>query len=278
MLIIQPSGGLCNRMRVINSAYILAEKRGDKLIVLWKNCEELNCPFEELFELPPDIKIINFRSNFNPKKLFLQLTASQRINNAQIEQNKTDGVLHEDFYKALKPKVYLFTWEHFYPSADYHLFVPIQKIRERILDITKNFGSHAVGVHIRRTDHTWAINNSSSKSFSLAIAEELKKQTDSVFYVATDDAGEEAALKKEFPDKILSNPNKTLSRNSVEGIQDALIDLICLASTTKIFGSYYSSFTDIAADWNKIPKIIIGKNTEEKQQLSNQSPVIGTQF
>lgn len=261
MLIIQPSGGLCNRMRVINSAYILAKKRGDRLIVLWKNCQELNCPFEELFESPADIKIINFRSNFNLKKLFLQFTAGQRINNAQIESNKTDGVLHEDFYKSLKAKVYLFTWEHFYPSRDYRLFVPVGKIQQRILDITKDFGSHAVGVHIRRTDHTWAIHNSSSSDFSNAIAEELKLHPDAVFFIATDDAREEAALRKQFPDKILSAPNKTLSRNSVDGIQDALIDLMCLASTTKIFGSYYSSFTDIAADLKGIPKIVIGKHS-----------------
>lgn len=34
MIIIQPSGGLCNRMRVINSGLRLAEERQDKLLVL----------------------------------------------------------------------------------------------------------------------------------------------------------------------------------------------------------------------------------------------------
>ena len=31
MLIIQPIGGLCNRMRAINSAYMLAKERKEKL-------------------------------------------------------------------------------------------------------------------------------------------------------------------------------------------------------------------------------------------------------
>ena len=56
MLIIQPIGGLCNRMRAINSARILAEKRGDFLIVLWFENAELNCPFEELFKSSPSLK------------------------------------------------------------------------------------------------------------------------------------------------------------------------------------------------------------------------------
>ena len=50
MIIIQPIGGLCNRMRAIGSAMILAEKRGEKVTVFWKVAPELGCPFEELFE------------------------------------------------------------------------------------------------------------------------------------------------------------------------------------------------------------------------------------
>ncbi len=35
MIIIQPIGGLCNRMRAINSARVLAKKRGETLKVIW---------------------------------------------------------------------------------------------------------------------------------------------------------------------------------------------------------------------------------------------------
>ena len=43
MIIIQPSGGLCNRMRVINSGWKLARERHDQLKVLWNCNAELNC-------------------------------------------------------------------------------------------------------------------------------------------------------------------------------------------------------------------------------------------
>lgn len=257
MIIIQPSGGLCNRIRVINSAYELAKKRGDKLTVLWLNNAELNCPFESLFQPVTEIKIINIYSNFNIKKLYYQFSASQRFDNTAIENNKREGILNEDFYKSLKKNVYLSTWEHFYPSHDYHLFQPANIIQEKIMTITKNFGGKCVGVHIRRTDHTWAIESSKTNNFVTAIEQELAVNPDAKFYVATDDIIEENLLRERFPDQIISNQNKTLSRNSIEGMHDALIDLMCLASTTKIFGSYFSSFTDIAADWNRIEKIVI---------------------
>ena len=42
-------------------------------------------------------------------------------------------------------------------------------------------------------------------------------------------------------------------------MHDALLDLYCLASTRKIIGSFFSSFTDIAADMHHIPKVIAGE-------------------
>lgn len=257
MIIIQPSGGLCNRIRVINSAYELAKKRGDKLTVLWLNNAELNCPFESLFQPVTEIKIINIYSNLNLKKLFLQFSASQRFNNTSIENNKRNGILNEDFYHSLKKNVFISTWEHFYPSSDYHFFQPANEVQTRVDAITKNFGETSFGVHIRRTDHTWSIESSKTNGFVIAIEQELTKNQNAKFYVATDDIKEENLLREKFPNSIISNQNKTLSRNSIAGMQDALIDLICLSKTNKIYGSYFSSFTDIAADMHHIEKIII---------------------
>ncbi|OYP56737.1 hypothetical protein CG709_01140 [Lachnotalea glycerini] len=257
MIIIQPSGGLCNRIRVINSAYELAKKRNDNLTVLWLNNAELNCPFESLFQSVSEIKIINIYSNLNLRKLFLQFSANQRFDNAMIEANKKNGVLNENFYTSLKKNVFISTWEHFYPSSDYHFFQPANEIQARIDTITKDLGNNSVGVHIRRTDHAWAIESSKTNGFVTAIEQELAVNPDAKFFVATDDITEENMLRERFPAQIFSNQNKTLSRNSIAGMHDALIDLMCLASTTKIFGSYFSSFTDIAADINHIEKIVI---------------------
>ena len=77
MLIIQPIGGLCNRMRAINSAMVLAKKQNKKLKVIWNVNAELGCPFEELFEPTDAFTVMNISSKWNPIKLFYQFTRNR---------------------------------------------------------------------------------------------------------------------------------------------------------------------------------------------------------
>ena len=124
MVIIQPSGGLCNRMRVINSSLELAKRKNAKLLVLWYVADELNAPFESLFQPVDEFKVINFTSLKDLRKLWYQLTARTRVNNADIENNTTNGTLNQDFFDSIKLPAYIFTWEHFY-DADEKQFVII---------------------------------------------------------------------------------------------------------------------------------------------------------
>ena len=259
MLIIQPIGGLCNRMRAINSAWMLAKDRGDKLTVIWNVNHELGAPFETLFEPSPQFRVINIHSKWNLRKLFLQST-SRFVNNEEIKAHKGDGLLDEAFRSSLPSKVYISTEEHFYPCHSYELFTPIPSIQQKIQQMTRDYTSHAVGVHIRRTDNLPAIGKSSTEAFLASMDKELKEYPDTIFYLATDDREEEARLREAFGDLILSNRDRDLSRDSTTGIQDAMIDLYALASTKKIIGSYFSSFTDIAADMHGIPKVIAGED------------------
>ena len=255
MLIIQPIGGLCNRMRAINSAYMLAKERNEKLIVIWFVNHELGCPFEELFKKTDELKVINIRSKWNIQKMWYQLT-SHFVNNETIRQHKGDGLLADTYRHSLPKKVYIATEEHFYPCHDYHLFIPTTEIQKRIDDMQTKLGTHAVGVHIRRTDNMPAIGKSSTDAFIRAMEKEIAVNADTCFYLATDDLSEESALRKYFGDRIISNETRDLSRDSISGIKDAMLDLFSLSNTSKIIGSYFSSFTDIAADMHDIEKIV----------------------
>lgn len=258
MLIIQPIGGLCNRMRAINSARMLAKERGDKLTVIWNVNHELGCPFEEIFQPNDTLRVINIHSKWNVRKLFHQLTA-QFIPNDEIKAHKGDGLLDEAFRKSLRAKVYIATEEHFYPCHEYDLFVPSDDVQAKIDAKKALLGPHCVGVHIRRTDNLPAMAKSSSEAFIRSMEAELSRVPDTQFYLATDDMREEEALRERFPGRIISNEGRDLSRDSISGIKDAMVDLYCLASTSKIIGSFFSSFTDIAADMRSIPKIIAGE-------------------
>lgn len=262
MLIIQPIGGLCNRMRAINSARILAEKRREKLTVIWFVNPELGCPFEKIFKPTDQFRVINIYSKWNLKKLWYQLTSlifGIFIDNENIRSHKGNGTLDEAFAASLGPYVYIATEEHFYPCHDYSAFVPSTDVMARIESKKQELGTHSVGVHIRRTDNMPAIGKSSTQSFIETMNREIEADPDTMFYLATDDFSEEEVLRERFPGRIISNQERNLSRDSIEGIQDAMLDLYCLASTKKIIGSFFSSFTDIAADMHQIPKIIAGE-------------------
>lgn len=260
MITVQPGGGLCNRMRTMNSAYFLAEKLGQELKVLWRKDPSLNCSFEKLFEKPEGIKIEDFHYSFSPKRLLPKHLAHTCLSLQDISNytEKGNRMLPQSVIDSFGKHIYIDTCQQFLDHPDYHIFVPVPPVRERIKEITKEYGDSCIGVHIRRTDSVKSIEASSTAAFADKMKEELEKNPAVRFYLATDDKQEEEAIRKVFGDRILSLGNKTLDRNNDKGIQDALVDFMCLAHTEKIIGSYWSSFTDIAADFYKIPKFIVG--------------------
>lgn len=259
MLIIQPIGGLCNRIRAINSAMVLAKKRGEKLTVIWNINSELGCPFEELFQKTDAFSVINIHSKWNLKKLFYQFTR-KRIGNEDIRANRDSHGLTDAYIRTLGSSLYIATEEHFFECHDYSAFSPTKELTNRINALTSSFAEHNVGVHIRRTDNRPAIGKSSTQAFVASMQKELAEHPDTMFYLATDDFKEEEYMRRVFPGHILSNETRDLSRDSIAGIKDALLDLMCLAATDKIIGSYFSSFTDIAADIQGIPKYVAGED------------------
>jgi hypothetical protein len=138
------------------------------------------------------------------------------------------------------------------PDQEYYKhFTPIPELTERIDSISATF-NHTLGLHIRRTDHKEAMATSSLDKFINLIEQKIRENTNSTFFVATDDAGTETMLRNKFGERILSNKKSSFSRNDEQGIQDAVVDLYCLSRTKKIFGSFRSSFSQVAGDISRI--------------------------
>ena len=111
-------------------------------------------------------------------------------------------------------------------------------------------------MHIRRTDHLDAIEESPLDAFITAMREKLDAEPGTNYFLATDDEQVEFLLMKLFPTKIIVH-KKEFTRQSIQGIKDAVVDLYCLSATAGIYGSYFSSFSDIAARIGNIPLHVI---------------------
>lgn len=78
------------------------------------------------------------------------------------------------------------------------------------------------------------------------------------FFVATDDPVEEACMRDTFGHRVFAHP-KRLTRNRPDGIRDALVDLLCLFRTRRVIGSFYSSFSEAAAEIGGVELVVIDR-------------------
>lgn len=287
-LFIKPVGGLANRIRVMNSGYLLAQKLELQPIVLWERNPDLNAPFNLLFDPIEGMEVIDLKPGWQWKSLrpyyfpdkrpkgkaalFYRLCQSthdirgevwyddlQRIFQAlknhyvpQVAKNmdsiaqmalpQVSNLLHK---KLSGQNAYVSSsWTLTEETALAIRIYPIEILRHKIEAI--GIDSNQIGLHIRRTDHDWAKQYSGTERFVTAIQREMVANENIRFFLSTDSPEVARDLQAKFPGRIEHIHHDTIQRDSTTGIQAAVIDLFCLSRCTRIFGSFMSSFSDIA--------------------------------
>lgn len=263
MITIKPFGGLANRMRALDSCFRLAKKSQRPLHLIWEKNFELNCSIHKLFEIPEGITIEERRIGRKVLALKKRIYKALRFFGFKIPPgydfylfNKDIVRLKEqdfDFKEILKYKsIFISTIAHFYKTQDsFYYFRPVAELQEKIDIINSQYSKRTIGIHIRRTDNANSIKYSPLSSFLNYMEEEIAKNRDTKFFLATDSLEVSKTVFDKFGDQIISH-DKDLDRNTEKGIQDALIDMYCLSNCIKIVGSYYSSFSEVAAQINNI--------------------------
>lgn len=244
---VYPCCGLCNRMRAIASAQKLAKANNARLIVLWeKTHNELFCGFQDLFE-PVNYCVFEFEQKSYILRiiLFILLRFCFLINDDLIRKEKSH-------FKFRNDKNYLF-WccGSIFDDETYESFVMKKELHNRYEKFVGN-NVPKIGIHIRRTDHSTSITYSSTDLFVSLIESEIKKDSNTVFYLATDDTNESNFLHEKFGNSIISYPKKSWSRDSQEGMEEALIELYALSKCEIIYGSLGSSYSETAAKWGGV--------------------------
>lgn len=267
LIVVRPTGGLCNRLRTIDSAVLLARRLNKPLEIVWTLGPELNCSLHALLEPSDDYRVSETRSVAPPQSWFLQKTGflrqylgCRREFQCVIFQSKMDRLVKQnfDFTRLAKcESVYITCCNRFYrPVRRFVPFVPVASIRNTVASYTNQYGDSAVGVHIRRTDHHVVTAFSPEQGFIDAMNHELGQNPETRFFLATDSPDILSRFSTLFGDRVLWHP-KDYDRNSPKGIQDAMVDLLCLSKTKKIIGSRLSSFSETAAQLNDIALILV---------------------
>ena len=245
MIYVLPIGGLGNVLRVMKSVYSLRECGFREIQIFWNPNNQQPLEFYEIFKdaiipvcqsLPNNTLIWKSDEKMIPFEFFSEL--EMRYENLLI-------TTCFDFFKPddntfLKKCVFL---DQFQKYTD-------KLIENR--DIT-------VGLHIRRSD--FIIDGrelSEVSSFKNLIDKELNINSNTNFFIATDDILVENELKAYIGlENVIIHPKKNgYNRFSKEYTKDGIIDFLALSKCRKIIGSKGSSFSIIASKINDINRIV----------------------
>ena len=213
------------------------------LVIHWfPRSPECACRFQSVFDpesLPKTVKVVpedlwTSQSVQSPEEWETVYTSWDKQSDLNI---KSHGV----FYKSERFETHL------------RALQPSSVVRDLLKQRTANVPwETAVGVHIRRTDNTRAIEGSPTELFLRS----MRDLPTTFFVVATDDKDLREQIAKEFQGRCLF-PALVLSRRSEQGMIHSAVDFFALSKCTKILGSYYSSFGDFASRYGQIPLTIV---------------------
>jgi len=121
----------------------------------------------------------------------------------------------------------------------------------------KFFSEKTIGLHIRRTDHVYLAKNrgnfTDDNFFFRIIEKEIKENTETKFYLSTDNVKTQDIFLNKFPNNILIR-NKIIKNNEYywrnTSLKDAGIDLCLLSHCHHVEGSFHSSFSRVAVMLN----------------------------
>lgn len=264
-----PTGGLANRMRATAAAVALARRHDCRLRIVWHRDAGLNCAFARLF-LPiglPDVQLDEARpldrflcdrprrGNFHLSALPLRLRYDGILLDADHAEAFSRQSFPFDTWMRGKRRPFIASCYEFCPADDTlfrQLFVPSAEVQDRMRRNTARFTTHTVGIHIRRTDNVMSIAHSPLSLFVRAMEEEIQAHPDARFFVASDSETDKAELADRFGDRILTSAAPA-DRNSTEGMLEGAADFFTLGQTCRVIGSFYSSFSVIAARMHGIP-------------------------
>lgn len=255
-LVVVPQGGLGNRMRVIRSAYDVALRMPFDVEVAFAADEQCNCSFSDLFQeiqAPCDnfkirpaeyLDMPATKHNFYMPALIRAIVYKARRSNFNASGNEDIFKLVEQYGSVFVSTCYEFCSDDM-SMAD--IFKPSELVLSAVEAITAQFKPYTAGFHIRATDNAEAAAASPLELFVDAARTEFKAHPDAALFVAADSDEARQQFKAELGDSVIVSP-RVIDRASTEGMVAAAADMFALSRCNKIYGSYYSSFSEIAAE------------------------------
>lgn len=267
-IIIVAQGGLANRMRAIASGFYYSKKLNRDLLVVWYKNKDLNASFSDIFKtdsLP--LKIIEpgtWKYNLiyeipRKKNFFISRPVRKLLGITSINDLHTFSENHNlDRLNKINKNIIINSGLQF-ADFDPAILQEIFRFNDKVIERKKNLLhgiSPAIAIQIRRTDNVKSIKYSPLHSFEKAINILRENNSSISCFLATDDSQTKASLSSKFPNNIIINPRET-RRDTKEGMIDAAAEMLIMSECKTIYGSFWSSFSEIAAFYGGKELVVI---------------------
>lgn len=246
---IRPTGGLCNRLRVLASAIGYCEMTGRELLVTW--------PLTKRPRRWP-LRRVNPAHRFGARVTDLWIPCFRIATDMEWQAMRSDSRSEP---AGLPPDPertatfqFLETYYAFFeilPNCPSYYIARLQLVPHlrRRFDALRNRllnGEPNIGVHVRTIGaHHKTAEASPLGWFVDRMAEIANQQPGVRFFVSCDSRTASRELRRRFGPRV-SEQTRPTGYNTRRGIQKGLIDLLLLAECDHILGSYWSSFSELA--------------------------------
>lgn len=280
-IVLEPYGGLGNRIRAIESGIRLACKLNRKLHIIWRinlySPESFSDIIEEIKECDCRITILDdkyYATSTEKKSKFLSVSNRLRrmFNKLYMEIEGKGKHIDYSGYPKKKYELDNFNKKNMYIYAcggflngdvDYKKIVFCKNIEKRAHDVYNGlFGEsdYVVGVHIRRGDHIECIENSPLELFVDKMNEIIGEKTNVKFYVCSDEDSIIEQLMNIFADRVMVYNGFDRTRWSVKSQIDAMSEILLLSQCNMVIRSAMSTFALLAAEIGGIKSVGLEKN------------------
>lgn len=274
-----PVGGLGNRLQAICSAIVYCQEKKLSLDILWFKDKGLNCSYEKLFYLNPDLSnvaiknagLVDYILRDNPRKknfwipkFFEKLIFDKCIYYYDGFYVKNIMPPYDDQLSSYYNIYMVSCGPYWMKNNMWRSIVISDEIEKRVNNVTAKFKQNTVGIHIRRTDNWNTMKYSPTELFIAAIEKEIAYDNNVCFFLASDSLAEKLHLKEIYGDRIITSFKET-RRDCEDGILEAFTEMNILSRTRCLYAGD-SSFAYIASKLSGINYIMVSNKDSNGQK------------
>lgn len=257
-IVVVPTQGFGNRLRMIASTYILAKYMKLEHYIIWKSSKDCNIEFDEIWKEHP-FHIIN--EDIVMKSVY--------VNFGHVHTNNVMGKIlnpggnvkyivltggHEFLHPAMSSSEFLHDKYKLYSQLIFHC-------EDKMIELPKIYGC----VHIRSVSAIDSPDITKSSKCNFNINSPTSEfihlmrvvDDDLPLVIISNNMFIAKIFQDHFPTKrIIVNHTTICDRSKNDCMHQSILDFVTLTKSQFIIGSYYSSFSDEASFFNIIPKVI----------------------